>query len=102
MFNGFIKRIVEYDGVVGIGHNVAVALDAIRDIRVSEQIAGHQRGHGCRVVRHRLFDQLREVNQLVITPIANVRPGVFRFGSFPVNPLACYAVGVVAVGRSGI
>ena len=45
------------------------------------------------------LEELQEVNNLVIPPIPNVRPGVVRLNGFPFKPILENAVGIVTIKR---
>ena len=46
--------------------------------------------------------QLLQVNDLVIAPVADIRPGIARLGNLPIDPVVGDAVGVVAIDGGGI
>ena len=49
----------------------------------------------------RQFYELAKVDNLMITPVANVGPGVFRLGFFPIDTLFRNAIGVITVRCRG-
>ena len=48
------------------------------------------------------FEQLQQVDDLVITPIADVAPGVVGFLDFPVNAFLGDSVRVIAINGGGV
>ena len=48
------------------------------------------------------FKQFEQIDNLVVTPITNVRPWIFGFYHFPVNALVGNTVGVVTIYGGGI
>ena len=46
--------------------------------------------------------QFLEINDLMVAPIADVRPGIMGFGKLPIDALARDAVRVVSIDGSGI
>ncbi len=50
-------------------------------------------------MRFSAFKQLQEINDLMITPITDVGPGVLGLGFLPVDTLAGNAIRIVSVRR---
>src|ERR1035437_3474623 len=48
------------------------------------------------------LQQLEQVNDLVIAPVANVRPRVMRINYLPINTIARDAIRIVAVRSGGV
>ncbi len=48
------------------------------------------------------FEQLFEIDDLVVAPITDIRPGVIGGGDFPFDAIAGDPVGVIAVHGGGI
>ena len=92
-----IQILIKLNSVVGVTQNAGVRLNAVRDISVGKGLTEHHRFQGHGVVRNGLFNQLEQINELVITPVTNIRPGVFRLGALPVDPLSGNSVRIVAI-----
>ena len=96
-----IQSEIEVDRVARIFEQRAVRLDAIRNVGVGEHASRQQPRHGAGMVARRNFQQLQEVDHLVIAPIADVRPRVVRVQHLPVEAVAHDAIWVVAIGGGG-
>ena len=48
------------------------------------------------------FQQFQEINNLMVSPIADIRPRVLRLNHFPVDAFIGNPIGVIAVRRSGV
>ena len=53
-------------------------------------------------MRNRLLNQLKEINKLVITPVANICPGVLGFGPLPIDTLTCNAIRVITISSGRV
>ena len=97
----FLQVMVEDHGVFRIGHQAAVATDAVGDVGVGEDVALEQTGQAAGIVLLGVFEQLEQVDDLVVAPISDTGPGVMGLRHFPIDAPARDPVGVVAVrGRS--
>jgi hypothetical protein len=93
-----VERVVELDGVVRVVEHGRVWRDAVGHVRVAEDPTLEQRFERARVEAHRDLQQLLQVDDLVVAPIADVGPRVARLGHLPLDAVAGDPVGVVAVG----
>ena len=100
--NFVIQLLIEHDGVVRVFQHAGIGFDAIGHVGVAENTAIHQRHQRVRFVVQRLFNQLQQVDELVIAPVTDVRPGVFGFRTFPVDAVPGNPIGVIAVRRAGV
>ena len=61
--------------------------------------------NACKFARMHLradLHQLLEINDLMVTPVANIRPGIIWFRNFPINTLTGNSIGVVSICCGGI
>ena len=93
---------VEHDRVVRITEQIGVGLDAVRDVGVAEEAPREEPLQPPGVVLTRQHEEPQQVNQLVVSPVADVRPRVVGLDGLPVDALASDPVRVVAVGRRGV
>ena len=100
--DGLVVLAIEDDRVVGVHEQVLVRLDPVGDVGVAEDAPLEQRVEGARVVGVRHLEQLLQVDDLVVAPVADVRPRVVGLGDFPLDPVAGDPVRVVAVGGGGV
>ena len=97
----FLQVMVEDHGVFRIGHQAAVIADAVGDVGVGEDVALEQTGQAAGIVLLGVFEQLEQVDDLVVAPISDTGPRVMGLRHFPIDAPARDPVGVVAVrGRS--
>ena len=94
-----LALVVELDGVLGILKQFFVRLNAIRHVGVHERVVGEVFVELFRVIRLQELEELQEVNDLVITPVSDVRPGVIRLNGLPFKPVLEDAVRVVPIKR---
>lgn len=101
-FDASVEVEVEGDGVAGVVEEVFVGADAVGDVGVGEGAAVEEGGEvvGGEVAGG--FEELEEVDDLVVAPVADVAPGVVRFCDLPLEAVAGDAVGVEAVGGGGV
>ena len=76
---------------------VVEAADPVGDVGVDEDAPAKEPGHAARVVFFEPLDEAGQVDELVVAPVADVRPGIVLVVHLPVEALARDAVGVVAV-----
>ncbi len=92
---------VEQDGVVPVSQEHGVGLDPVGHVGVAKDPAAQQGVQPAGVVLDRYFQQLEQVDDLVIAPVADVGPGAARARLFPLDAAAGHPVGVVSVGGGG-
>ena len=97
-----IKRRVKINRMVAIRDQVVIRLNAIRHVRMTENPPLQQAFQRAGVKLRRNFQQFLQVNDLMVAPVADIRPRVVRLRNFPFNPLARDAVRIVAVGGRGV
>ena len=97
--SALVRRLVKFDRLLRAGHHRCVGFEPVRHVGKAEQRTVPKVGQQRRVMRGGGFQQAQQVDQLVITPVTDVAPGVVRFGHLPLDAGAADAVGVVAVGR---
>ena len=93
---------VVIDGVLRILEQRRVGLDAVGNVRVDKRIVLEVRLQLLGVVGPQEFEELEEVDDLVVAPVADVRPGVVRLNFFPLKAVLEHAVWVVAVEGGGV
>ncbi len=94
--------VVVVDGRLRIADEVVEAADPIGDVGVDEDGPAEEPGHAAWVVLLEPLDEAGEVDDLVVAPVADVRPGVVRVVHLPVEAFARDAVRVVPVGRARV
>jgi hypothetical protein len=82
-----------------VGGLLGVRLEPVGHVGKAEQRAVPQVRQQRRVVCLAGFQQLEQVDHLVVAPVADVAPGVVGVDHLPVDAVAADAVGVVAIGR---
>ncbi len=96
------QRVVVRDGGPRVLDDGRVRLQAIGDVGVGEDLppqellqrAGQEPGQG--------LQELEEVYDLVVAPVADVAPGIVRIGDLPLDPVAGDPVRVEAVHGGGV
>ena len=89
--------VVVIDGVLGVFQERVVRLDPVGDVGVDERVVLEVVLEFLRVVRLQELQELEEVDDLVVAPVADVRPRVVRLNLFPLEAILEHAVRVVAV-----
>ena len=102
LHRGFMGIPVEGDGATRIIDHVFVAGKSVGDIGVGEDRPVQPPGQQFGVHAAGGFQEPREVGDLMIAPVADVAPGVVRFGNFPVDAFAGDAIGIEPIGRRGV
>ena len=97
-----VQVIVEADGVLGVCHYLGIRLEAVRHIGEGKLAHARHVAQRLRVVRKTEFEQAAEVDNLVVAPVADVRPRVLGLYHLPVYALGGNLIGVVAVNGSGV
>ena len=93
---------IELHRVAWIGHDVGPRLQSIRHIskNISRRIQALRQS-----IRSNFgfqFQELEQVNDLMITPITNRDPGIILIRGFPINSLRSNPVRIISVNRRGI
>jgi hypothetical protein len=96
-----VGLVVEVDGVLGMGDLLGVGLQAVGDVGEAEQRAVPQSVQQPGLMGFGGLQQLEQVDDLVVAPIADMAPGIVLVDHLPVDAVATDAVGVVAVDRHG-
>ena len=102
LLNRFFQRPIEINGRVPVAQNLLIRLDFIRHVGMAEHAVIQHRRKPPRVQLRGGFQQFQQVNNLMIAPIADIRPGIFRLRNFPFDAVARDAIRVVAVGGRGV
>ena len=89
--------VVVIDCVLGVLQNGVVRLDPVGDVGVDERVVLEVVFEFLGVVRLQELQELQEVDDLVVAPVADVRPRVVRLNFFPLEAILEHAVRVVAV-----
>ena len=97
-----VQVIVEADRVLGVCHYLGIRLEAVGHIGEGKLAHARHVAQRLRVVRKTEFEQAAEVDNLVVAPVADVRPRVLRLYHLPVYALVGNLIGVVAVNGSGV
>ncbi len=97
-----VQVVVEIDRVFWVRHNLGVGSETVRDIGERILAVAQYGTQGSGVVLVAQLQEAAEVDNLVVAPIADVRPRVLRLDDFPIDALGGNLIGVVAVCRSGI
>ena len=97
-----VQVIVEADRVLGVSHYLGIRLEAVGDIGKGKLAHARHVAQCLRVVRKTEFEQAAEIDNLVVAPVADVRPRVLRLYHLPVYALGGNLIGVVAVNGSGV
>ena len=102
LLNRFFQRPIKVNRRVPVAQNFLIWLDFIRHVGVAEHAVIQHRGKPPRMQLRGGFQQFQQVNNLMIAPIADIRPGIFRLRNFPFDAVARDAIRVVAVGGRGV
>ena len=94
-----MRLVVETDGILRIGNNLAVRLDAIRHSGKSELAHAKHVDERLRSVVTAELDEFGEIDNLMVAPIADVRPRIIRIDNLPIDTFGGDAVRVVAICR---
>ena len=94
-----VRFIIEADGILGISNDLAIRLNAIRHSCKRELAHAKHVDECMRSVVTAKLDEFGEVDDLMVAPIADVRPRVVGIDNFPIDTFGCNAVRVVAIGR---
>ena len=97
-----VQVIVEADRVLGVSHYLGIRLEAVRHIGEGKLAHARHVAQRLRVVRKTEFEQAAEVDNLVVAPVADVRPRVLRLYHLPVYALGGNLIGVVAINGGGV
>ena len=100
--NGLILFPVEVDGVVPVGQHLAVRPETVRHIGIGKNRLRPQPLQFVRMHLLRYLQQLLQVDNLMIAPIANIGPRVFRLWHLPLDAGAGDAIRIITVGGGGI
>jgi hypothetical protein len=94
--------VIEHDRVAHVLHDLGVRADLVRDVGIGEQLALEQGAQPLGMVAARQLDELREVDDLVVTPVPDGRPRVVRLRHLPIDAFVRDAVRVVAIRGRGV
>ena len=89
--------VVVIDGVLGVLKERVVGLDPVRDVGVDERVVLEAVLEFLGVVVLQELQELQEVDDLVVTPVADVRPRVVWLDGLPFKAILEHAVRVVPV-----
>ena len=89
--------VVVIDGVLGVLQERLMRFDPVRDVGVNERVVLEVVLQFLGVVRLQELEELEQVDDLVVAPVADVRPGVVRLDGFPLKAVLEHAIRVVAV-----
>jgi len=94
--------VVEVYGVLRIAGDGIVTFDSIRHVGIGEGPTCQQGSQSFWVVVYRELKELGEVDDLMISPISDVRPRIIWLNHFPIDSISRYAIGIVSVNSRGI
>ena len=91
---------VEIDSVLWILEKVLVFLNTVRNVRIHKVLLSKILLQGTWIIGLNELQEFQQVDDLVITPVPNVRPWVVRLNCFPIETVFNHAVRVITVKRS--
>ena len=94
-----MRLVVETDGILRISNNLAVRLDAVRHSGKCELAHAKHVDECLRSVVAAELDEFGEIDNLMVAPIADVRPRIIGIDNLPINTFGGDAVRVVAIRR---
>ena len=96
-----MQLVIKHDRVVRIFLQFAIGFNPIWHIRVTQRWSIQLKSQfpGMKTVAG--FHQFQQIDDLMIAPVADIRPGIALFRNFPINPCATDAVRIVAIRRGG-
>ncbi len=97
-----MQSLVEHDGVEGIAHEFGIGFDAIRHVGMAEDAPVQVFLESAWVKPGAGFHQFEQVDDLMVAPVTDVRPGVIGFWHFPVDPVVGDAIRVVPISGCGV
>ncbi|CAI8437392.1 MAG: Uncharacterised protein [Cryomorphaceae bacterium] len=95
--DGFFAFPIKVNRIFRVFHDRAVRLDLVRHIRVDKKVIVEVVAQRTRLVLLDKFEEFQQVDDLMIPPVADVRPRVVRFDRFPVESVFSDAVRVVPI-----
>ena len=98
-FDALRPRAVVIDRVLRVGQQRIERANPVGHVRVAENRLAQQPGQAIRMKRLRELEQLLQVNDLVIAPVADVTPRIIRVLDLPVDAFLGDAIRVVTVDR---
>ena len=90
--------VVEADGILRIGNNLSVRLDAVRNSSKRELTHIKHVDECLRSMVAAKFNQFAQVDNLMVAPVTDVRPRVIGIDNLPVYTFGCDAIRVIAIG----
>ena len=91
---------VEIYRVLWILEKVLVFLNTVRNVRIHKVLLSKILFQGAWIIGLDEFQEFQQVDDLVITPVPNVRPWVVRLNCFPIETVFYHTVRVISVKRS--
>ena len=86
----------------GSSQDLLVWLDAVGHVGVAEDLVAEHVREAAGVVAVQGLEQLQQVDDLVVAPVADVAPGIVGRHDFPVHAVTGDAVGIEAVHGRGV
>ena len=95
------ERVVIVHGSLRVRDDFLEAPDPIRHVCITEDGPVQERAEACRMKLPGLFQELQQIDDLVVAPVADVTPWIVRFIDLPVDSFPGNAIRVVSIhGRS--
>ena len=97
-----LALVVEVDGVFRVLQQIVVALDPVGYIGVDESVVLKIRVQFLGVMVPQELEELEQVDDLVVAPVADVGPRVVRLDGLPLEAVLEHAVRIVPVEGGGV
>ena len=94
--------LIENHRFLGILEQVCIGLDPVRNIGEGKDFTRQKVMQSGGFMPLQNFQQLEQIDDLVIAPVTNMGPGIGGINDLPINAVAGDAIGIVAIGGGGI